>query len=250
MIRPLLLASVLITAPLLSPACDCAMELPGTFCETLDPDWAEPHGVVLGVKLNEVYYGMRVKVVEVFSGNITVGDTLTVWGDNGALCRWYVGAWNNGDTVLWGLHETDFLGNEISAGFPPDLEQPGDYIISNCGTYWLSYASGMITGGVAPGITSISVEAFWPAMAGCTTTSVPELNGEDPLRVRTAHDGVWLSLDTPRRARLVVMDEQGRAVVDQQWDGSPMPLRGFAPSLYVVQVSAGEHQWIRKFTVR
>ena len=51
MIRPLLVASLL-TAPGLSMACECAMEIPGTFCETLDPNWAEPHAVVLGVKLN------------------------------------------------------------------------------------------------------------------------------------------------------------------------------------------------------
>lgn len=136
MIRYVFLFSAALFSPFTSQACDCAMELPSTLCETLDPDWAEPDVVVLGVKVEEVYYGMRVRLLQVFDGNVTEGDTITVWGDNGALCRWYVGTWAVGDTVVWALHNTDFLGNEITAGFPPDLEQPGDYHISACGTYW------------------------------------------------------------------------------------------------------------------
>lgn len=249
MIRPLLLAATLLTVPGLSMACECAMEIPPTFCETVDPDWNEPHTVVLGVKLNEVYYGMRVKVLQVFNGNAVEGDTITVWGDNGALCRWYVGTWDDGDTAVWGFHETDFLGNWITAGFPPDLEQPGDYHISNCGTYWLPYAHGMITGAVAPGITSISVAAFWPAMAGCVGTGVEELNGVDPLVVREGVGGPWLSLATSQRVRLIVSDAAGRATIDQAWDGMPLQLRGLAAGTYVVQVRSEGSRWTRKVTV-
>lgn len=46
-----------------SQACDCAMELPGTLCETMDPAWIEPDIVVLGVKIDEAYYGMHVRVL-------------------------------------------------------------------------------------------------------------------------------------------------------------------------------------------
>ena len=85
------------------------MELPSTLCETLDPDWAEPDVVVLGVKVQEVFYGMRVRLLQVFDGTAVEGDTITVWGDNGALCRWYTGTWAVGDTVVWALNNTDFL---------------------------------------------------------------------------------------------------------------------------------------------
>jgi hypothetical protein len=231
-------------------ACECAMEIPGTFCETLDPNWAEPHAVVLGVKLNEVYYGMRVKILHVFNGNVVEGDTLTVWGDNGALCRWYVGTWENGDTAVWGFHETDFMGNEITAGFPPDLEQSGDYIISNCGTYWLPYEHGLITGPVAPGITSIAVAAFWPAMAGCLQTGVEEMDVEDPLIVSTSANSVWLTLIPPQRAWVVVTDASGRWVINSSWNGAPLQLNYLSPSTYVVRVRVGERQWIRKVTVQ
>lgn len=249
MIRIPLLAGTLLSLPVLSVACECAIELPPTFCETLDPGWSEPHAVVLGVKLGEVYYGMQVKVLEVFNGDVAVGDTLTVWGDNGALCRWYVGTWNNGDTVVWGFHETDFLGNEITAGFPPDLEQPGDYHISNCGTYWLSYANGLITGPIAPGITSMTVPDFWPAMVGCAMTSIGEIATDDPLIVRDGPDGPWLSLPALQRARLVVTDALGRSVIDRDWDGAPIQLAHMAPSTYTVQVWSGERRWTRSVVV-
>ena len=63
-------------------ACDCAMELPGSFCATMDTAWyTPPDAVVLGVKLDEVEYGMRVKVLQVFQGNVAVDDTLMVWGE-------------------------------------------------------------------------------------------------------------------------------------------------------------------------
>ena len=226
-------------------ACDCAMQLPYTFCETLYPTWDTPHVVVLGVKLDEVFYGMHVKVLEVLEGNVLVGDTLTVWGDNGALCRHYAGTWNVGDTVVWGFHETDFMGNFITAGFPPDLEQAGDYHISSCGTYWLGFTNGMITGPIAPGVTSISVPDFWPAMAACAANDIPENTTEDALRVFTAEGGPWLSMRTSGSVELRVFDTSGRTMFERNWNGTPLQLSTPA-GVYFVLVQERERLWMQK----
>lgn len=222
------------------------MELPGTFCETMEPEWYEPHIAVLGVKLNEVYYGMNVKILQVFHGDAEVGDTITVWGDNGALCRWYVGTWADGDTVVWGLHETDFLGNEITAGFPPDLEQPGDYHISICGTYWLPYTNGMITGPIAPGVTSATVVQFWPAIVNCLATGISENLGAGGLLIVDGEGAPWLSLREPVMSQLSITDASGRNVLTRNWDGMPLQLRGMAAGAYVVQVRSDDRYWVSK----
>ncbi|MEO8587772.1 MAG: T9SS type A sorting domain-containing protein [Flavobacteriales bacterium] len=232
-----------------SQACECSMVLPYTFCETLEPQWNEPHAVVLGVKLNEVYYGMRVKVIEVFHGDVSVGDTLTVWGDNGALCRHYVGTWNDGDTVVWGLHDTDFMGNEITAGFPPDLEQPGDHHISNCGTYWLGYAGGMVTGPIAPGVASTTVANFWAAMEECLFTAIPTAPSENGLRVIDGEGGPWLVLNAKQRAHLTITDAMGRSCLARDWDGLPVHLSVMAAGVYLVRVQAEEQRWVKKVAV-
>ncbi len=230
-------------------ACDCAMELPATLCETMDPDWAEPDIVVLGVKLEQIFYGMRVRLLQVFDGNATEGDTITVWGDNGALCRWYTGTWAVGDTVVWALHNTDFLGNEISGGFPPDLEQPGDYHISACGTYWLDYVNGNVVGGIAPGVTGVPIGEFWPTISACMNTGVESLQEPAFLLVWTTNDGVQLQLAVPAEVRLTLIDAQGRAVLDRQWNGEFLTLARFAPGAYTAQVAMADQRRTRTFIV-
>lgn len=68
---------------------------------------------------------MKVEIVEIFYGEET-RKTITVWGDNGHLCRPYLNIFN-----------TD---NYYVIAFEQDSkENPGDYAISNCGDYWLSF---------------------------------------------------------------------------------------------------------------
>ncbi|HMC97522.1 MAG TPA: hypothetical protein VKG92_07720, partial [Flavobacteriales bacterium] len=205
----------------------------------MDGPWSDPDIVVLGVKLDEVYYGMHVKVIGAFVGDVEVGDTLMVWGDNGGLCRWYAGSWANGDTVLWAFHNTDFMGNFITAGFPPDLEQPGDYHILICGTFWLDYANGVVTGPVEPGVSTMLLAELQTLVNGCFGTGVSEVRSTDPLLVRDAEDGPWLSLTTKRRVQLIVVDEMGRSCIARDWDGAPVQLSGMAAGGYLVQVQAG-----------
>lgn len=233
----------------MSTACDCSIELPGTFCETMDPQWLEPDIVVLGVKIDEVYYGMHVRVLQVFEGAVSAGDTITVWGDNGALCRWYVGAWANGDTAVWGFNNTDFLGNEITSGFPSDLEQPGDYHISYCGTYWLPYANGVVSGGIAPGVSSAPIEEFWPAVTACLGTAIHENTTPEGLRVQVGSGGPIISLVSPGVVRLQVADAAGRAVLTRSWDGLPLVLDPAAGGVYIIQVDGPQGPIRRKVAI-
>ena len=239
-----------------SRACDCSIEIPGTFCETMDPAWIEPDIVVLGVKLDEVYYGMRVRVVQVFDGTVAEGDTITVWGDNGALCRWYVGTWANGDTALWGFNNTDFLGNEITAGFPEDLEQPGDYHISFCGTYWLPYANGLITGDITVdgGNQSATPAEFAQMIAGCSSTGIANINGAQHLQLVRTEGGVRVSADASWSQGAVVemLALDGRVVMAGGWSGgAPFTLpEPSTAGVYLIRIREGERQAVARWPVR
>ena len=130
-------------------ACDCFGN--NSYCETLSPSWfVNPTTTVLAVKLDDYYYGIHVKVVQEIGGEMLPDDTLMVWGDNGGLCRVYLNGFAVGDTVVFGLNHCDLWGNTITAGFPPDLEQPGDYQVSVCGIYWLNYVNGNVQGHMQP----------------------------------------------------------------------------------------------------
>ncbi len=246
--RPALAILLLLGTSGISTACDCSIELPGSFCETMDPQWLEPDIVVLGVKIDEVYYGMHVRVLQVFDGAVSEGDTITVWGDNGALCRWYVGNWSVGDTAIWGFNDTDFLGNEITSGFPPDLEQPGDYHISFCGTYWLPYANGMVSGGIAPGVSSAPIEEFWPAVTACIGTTIHENTTPEGLRVQGSSAGPVISLLALGAVRLQVTDASGRNVLTGSWDGLPLVLDP-AAGVYIIQVHGPRGSIWRKVAI-
>ena len=67
-------------------ACSCMGN--NSYCETLGPQqFLNPDATAMVVKLSDQYYGITVKVVQTFGGSALQNDTLTVWGDNGALCR-------------------------------------------------------------------------------------------------------------------------------------------------------------------
>lgn len=162
---------IILISLFLSPAVwACTCFGPQNFCETVDTSHVEPDVIVLTTKLSDIHYGMQVKVVQVFGGNANVGDTLMVWGDNGALCRWPTGAWAVGDTSVFALHNSDLTGNWIvNPNYPPNLEQPGDYHISACGLYVLNYSGGMVTGQIDPSTTTMDVSTFASFVDGCFT---------------------------------------------------------------------------------
>lgn len=199
MIRPFL-ASLLCVSSSLAWSCSCFG--PQTFCASMDTAVAEPDIVVLATKLSDIHYGMQLRVVQVFGGTVGVGDTLMVWGDNGALCRIYAGAWSIGDTGVFALHNTDFAGNWIvNTQYPPNLEQPGDYHISVCGVYALGYSNGLVSGPIDGTNTSMDLNDFSSLVNTCfLSTGIEELP-EFEFALYTAGDELIIELPTDRADR-------------------------------------------------
>ena len=162
-------------SPVLGLACSCFG--PQTFCETMDPPYAEPQwwvpdNIILAVKENSVAYGVDVRVLQTFSGTLQPGAVVRVWGDCGLLCRHYVDGVPNGDTVLWAIQDCDLMGNG-SCG--TSLEAPTDHHLSICGVYWLNYTNGVVSGPLltAGATESMTLAEFDSFVDGCLATSVP-----------------------------------------------------------------------------
>ena len=174
--RNILLLSLSIFATS-SWACSCFGQ--PTFCESVDSSWVEPDVIVLATKISDIHYGMQVKVVQVFAGNVEVNDTLMVWGDNGILCRWYTSGWPIGDTSVYAFHGTDFTGNWIiNPAYPPNLEQPGDYHLSICGIYVLNYTNGAVTGPIDQNVNSMNINNFTTLVDNCYTPIVQSIDND------------------------------------------------------------------------
>lgn len=243
----LLFLFLVVTLPSLKgTACSCFG--PPTFCGTLDPphpnpEWWIPDVVVLGVKVGTIAHGMDVHLLQVFSGQVQVDDTLRVWGDTGLLCRMYADTWEVGDTVIWGFRITDQLGGA--------LEQPEDYLISVCGTYWLDYNAGNVSG---PIITengeTMTLGEFENLVNGCLSTGIPEVGPDNELTVRYEGDVPVLAMgDMQGRAQLGVWDASGQCVLAKAWDGMPQALAGFGSGTYLVCVEQDVRQVQRKVIV-
>ena len=251
--KKLLLVAALAPAmfPKIGSACSCFGN--NSYCETLAPGWFNPDATALVVKLSTYHYGITVKVVQTFGGTSLPNDTLTVWGDNGALCRVYLDGIPDGDTVIFGLNETDFAGNFITAGYPPDLEQPGHYMVSVCGVYALNYENGLVSGWItAPTMQTMTLQDFETMVNACTIgVGVEEQQMTDPLLVRYV-DGVPSieMLDIGNTAVLEVVDVQGRSVLSRPWDGSPFRFDGWACGGYTVAVRSDGKLTVEKLVIR
>lgn len=118
-------------------ACSC-ITFADDFCTTLEID-TTVNLVVKCIKIEDIHYGIKVKILDVLQGEET-NDTIMVWGDNGGLCRTYTDPFPVNDTLLLAIHHTDFYGNLIpNFSYPLDLEQEGDYMISStCGRYYMT----------------------------------------------------------------------------------------------------------------
>ncbi len=76
---------------------------------------------------------MEVEVIDVYKGKET-RKKLTVWGDNGMLCRPYLSNFDAGKHYLIAFDKA----YDGSKGSVHKNERPTDYEISNCGEYWLT----------------------------------------------------------------------------------------------------------------
>jgi hypothetical protein len=75
---------------------------------------------------------MEVEIREVYKGTET-RKTITVWGDNGTLCRPYLSQFHVGKFYVIAFYK----GSDGSKGNAHKDEKITDYSISNCGYYWL-----------------------------------------------------------------------------------------------------------------
>lgn len=240
--------------PSIGNACSCFG--PSTFCETLnpqppqfpDPQWWVPDHIIMGVKLATVEYGVDLKVVHDYSGDLQADEVIRVWGDCGLLCRMYNTDMADGDTVLWGIQHCDLSGN---FGCGMSVEEEGHYQLSVCGVYWLDYAHGVISGPLyTEGANeTISVEDFPALVTGCLTTGVqepvaPEVNircVDDELRITTT--GSWSNAK-----EVCITDVAGRVVHEARFRGAQgtMLLPRKMDGVLLVRVSDGRHTIARK----
>ncbi len=201
------IGSLLSTMTMCVNGCTCL--IPPTFCESMQPDMHPANAVILGVKLDDYYYGMRVKVLESLLGPDMPGDTITVWGSydggGGGDCRVPTDSWLTGDTLFAGFHTGDLLGNFFAVGFPPDLEQVGSYVTSLCGTFYLSYEAGIVTGPITQGVPSATIGQMSAHLSGCSVGVAPQATTEANVSIRTTSTS-WELVIAPRLAGPVALD--------------------------------------------
>ena len=81
----------------------------------------------------QIPMSMEVEVIDVYKG-VETRKTITVWGDNGWLCRPYLSQFDTGRYYVIAFHQA----SDGSKGYVHTNEKPTDYAISICGDYWLS----------------------------------------------------------------------------------------------------------------
>ena len=235
-------------------ACSCFG--PSTFCETLnpqppqfpEPQWWVPNHIIMGVKLATVQYGVDLKVVHDYSGDLQSDEVIRVWGDCGLLCRMYNTGVADGDVPIFRVHLCERHGN-FSCGM--SIEEAGHYQLSVCGVYWLDYAQGVISGPLyTEGANeTISLEDFPALVMGCLTTGldepvVPDVSVrrvDDELRITTT--GVWSDAK-----EVCITDVAGRVVHEVRFRGAQgtMLLPRKMDGVLLVRVSDGRHSAARK----
>ena len=154
-----LIATVVIFLAWYSIILACSCFGPSDFCTTMNRPGYEADLMVKCVKLTQEYHGMKIKIVDVISGD-PGSDTIMVWGDNGALCRVYTSLFNISDTLILALNYTDKAGNYFNTGFPDSLEQDSDFLLSACGVYFLTVEGNRVTGPITPTDDTLSYDDF------------------------------------------------------------------------------------------
>lgn len=136
-----ILAIFLMTMGPVTFACDCDSQ--GKFLKVAPKtEFVAMVKVTKYLTFKEIYdrqtpMSMEVEIIDVYKGTET-RKTITVWGDNGNLCRPYLS-----------IFKTD---NYYVIAFEQDSkENLSEYVISNCGDYWLNadYENKIATGPVS-----------------------------------------------------------------------------------------------------
>ena len=82
--------------------------------------------VVSGIEGKAIPVSMEVEIVDIYKGSET-RKKITVWGDNGMLCRPYITSFKEGNYYIIAFQRAGFTG-----------EKKEDYSISVCGSFWLN----------------------------------------------------------------------------------------------------------------
>ena len=85
---------------------------------------------------------MEVEIIEVYKG-IENRKTVTIWGDNGILCRPYLSEFKEGEYFVIAFYYSKSARSDSE-------EKDTDYFISICGAYWLNvdFQKSTVTGDV------------------------------------------------------------------------------------------------------
>ncbi|MBK8701798.1 MAG: hypothetical protein IPN29_20435 [Saprospiraceae bacterium] len=117
-------------------ACDCSFQ--GEFLKVAPKtEFVALVKVTKYLKFKDIYnqqtpMSMEVDIIDVYKGTET-RNTITIWGDNGILCRPYLSQFDIGQYYVIAFYK----GSDGSKGRVHQDEKTTDYSISNCGEYWL-----------------------------------------------------------------------------------------------------------------
>jgi hypothetical protein len=164
---PILLTVLFLALVQITFACECDSQ--GEFL-TVAPK--APLVALVKVKkyltFREIYdaktpMSMEVEIIEVYKGTET-RKTITVWGDNGILCRPYLSQFVAGKYYVIAFYK----GSDGSKGHVHKDEKTTDYVISICGDYWLQadIKTQIATGAVAEKQTQISFAELKEKLSG------------------------------------------------------------------------------------
>lgn len=225
-------------------SCSCSFQSDARhFCEVVGNAQSKPMFCVVQAKVVSWYHwGMRAKVLGVIRGN-PISDTITIWGDNGATCRPPVSAaFLLGDTIIACLVQTDFMGNSVSTS-QPDYELATHYMLQGCGTHFLRYRNGVVTGtfdnNEQPD--TIGYEDFTTRVHHCIAAAGIAHAKESPISIfpNPGTDVFWI--DAPGIfANLQVHNSLGQCVLTKKLTGTPtnINLGPFAAGIYTVTLYA------------
>lgn len=208
----------------------CSCINPTTYCETMQSETSDL--LILGYKITNIYHGMSIKVVQVLEGTET-RDTITVWGDNGILCRHFSSAFSLNDTIVFALHNCDLYGNSLNSNH----EQPDHYQISNCGVYYLNYSNGQVIGSIDNGVSSLSLSNFLQTHTSCsTTTFIKKNNSNINLHPNPTHQKVFFQIrDYNGSVETQIYDLSGRLL--ENTNSKIINLENYTKGIYMFKIS-------------
>ncbi len=248
------LFTILLLIGSIGPGSACSCFGPETFCATLDPPYEEPQWwtpdiVILGKKTAQEAHGMDVEVLDVISGDVEAGDVLRVWGDCGLLCRVYPDAWSIGDTVVWALKFTDQMGNGLCGS---ELEQENDYMISICGTYYLDFDHGTVSGPIADGVNELPYEDFVQMTSTCLAMALPEVPDYPSIDITIDSDLlIARAIGSQGELRHQLLDVQGKMLSMGSSHGPEViiPIQDLAAGIHLLRIEYGRHSRIKRVLI-